>query len=132
MTDKLRAAAQAALELLENLHGAKLRSRRTVKTEPAAMQLRAALAEPEVKQEPADDVWFEDRNGAIRKSPRDCQRFDAGGVPEAVWVNGDRYVRREWRSLTDEERQRLLDSTHPDNRWTLAERVEYRLKERNA
>ena len=92
----------------------------------------AALAEPQGEQEPADDVWFEDRNGAVRKSPKDCQRFGANGVPEAVWVNGDCYVRREWRSLTEEERQRALDSTHPDNRWTLTERVEYRLKEKNA
>lgn len=43
MSDKLRAAAEAALETLENLHGAKLRSGLTVKTEHTAMQLRTAL-----------------------------------------------------------------------------------------
>ena len=67
-----------------------------------------ALAEQEV--EPVDDVWFEDRNGASRKSPKDCQRFGANGVPEAVLVNGNRYTRREWQSLTDEE---IADAIRP-------------------
>lgn len=40
-------------------------------------------------------------------------------------------VKREWQGLTDEERQSVIDETHPDNRWTLAERIELKLKSKN-
>ena len=53
-------------------------------------------------------------------------------IRELEVENAELKVRREWVVLTNDERRQILDSTHPDNRWTLAERVEYRLKERNA
>jgi len=52
-------------------------------------------------------------------------------IRELETENAELKARREWVGLTDEERQQILDTTHPDNRWTLAERVEYRLKEKN-
>ena len=38
---------------------------------------------------------------------------------------------REWQGLTDEERNRVLETTHPENRCTIAERIEAKLKEKN-
>jgi hypothetical protein len=40
-------------------------------------------------------------------------------------------AQRPWVGLTDEDRQIILDNTHPYNRWTLAERIEAKLKEKN-
>jgi hypothetical protein len=40
-------------------------------------------------------------------------------------------AQRPWVGLTDEDRQIILDNTHPYNRWTLAERIEAKLREKN-
>lgn len=87
--------------------------------------IRAALAEPEVEQEPVAVARVDDleRGGRVR------------ALAMNLSLDAPLYTappRREWRGLTNDERQRILDTTHPDSRWTLAERVEYRLKERNA
>lgn len=66
MTERLRAAMQAALEALENLHGAELRSGLKVRTEPTAKQLRAALAEPEAEPETFDHSIGADRFRVVR------------------------------------------------------------------
>ena len=143
MTDRLRAAAEAALEALnfavdkiEDLHialgdGAV----RYPPLDDVSEYLCAALVETEV--EPVDDVWFEDRNGAGRKSPKDCQRFGANGVPVAVWVNGNRYTRREWQGLTQEELEAALGLTEctdlesATNLIVAARAIEAALKETN-
>jgi hypothetical protein len=39
---------------------------------------------------------------------------------------------REWVGLTDEEIKGVLETTHPENRWTIAERIEANLKEKNS
>lgn len=39
--------------------------------------------------------------------------------------------RREWQGLTKEARREILDTTHPDSRWTLVELVEDALKRKN-
>ncbi len=36
-----------------------------------------------------------------------------------------------WQGLTDEEIKGVLETTHPENRWTIAERIESKLKEKN-
>jgi hypothetical protein len=39
---------------------------------------------------------------------------------------------RPWVGLTDEEIKGVLETTHPENRWTIAERIEAKLKEKNS
>lgn len=43
----------------------------------------------------------------------------------------DATQKREWVGLTDEEIKGVLETTHPENRWTIAERIESKLKEKN-
>ena len=50
--------------------------------------LRIASQEPR----PAGVIGYEDRNGAVREIPADCQAFGAGGMPAALWVGDVRYV----------------------------------------
>ena len=83
---------------------------------------KLVCAEP-VKQEPSKCCHQWMRLSAEPRASARC--VDCGALKDV------RPPRREWVSLTDEERQKIIDSTHPDNRWTLAERVEYRLKEKN-
>jgi hypothetical protein len=78
----LRTAAQQALEALEQDNPAGRSATITA--------LRAALAQ----QEPVAKmhVVFEDNNGALRRTPADCQAFGANGQPAAVYVGRQRYV----------------------------------------
>jgi hypothetical protein len=84
--------------------------------------------------QPVDRIEFEDNNGAIRKTPKDCQSFGASGVPAAIWCNGIRYTAppRQPEPLTDEEIERLVD----DEDWYndphgFARAIEAKLKEKN-
>jgi hypothetical protein len=78
----LRKAAQQALEALEQDNPAGRSATITA--------LRAALAQ----QEPVAKmhVVFEDNNGALRRTPADCQAFGANGQPAAVYVGRQRYA----------------------------------------
>jgi hypothetical protein len=78
----LREAAQQALEALEQDNPAGRSATITA--------LRAALAQ----QEPVAKmhVVFEDNNGALRRTPADCQAFGANGQPAAVYVGRQRYA----------------------------------------
>ena len=55
----------------------------------AAAALRAATPQ---RAEPAQNYWFEDANGAVRRRPEDCVAWGANGRPAAVWVNRVRYT----------------------------------------
>ena len=58
---------------------------------PHVYEVRTLYTAPQPARE-WEVVSFEDNNGAARKRPEDCQRFDANGIPAAVWVGKKRYV----------------------------------------
>lgn len=131
MTETQRAAMQAALERFEHLESQPHVRGKEDCHEDIISDLRAALAEPTGKDclpvaEQKPIAWANvNKQGDITHT---SNRRDS-------WAKTPLYTappRRGWVSLTEEERQQILDTTHPDNRWTLAERVEYRLKEKNA
>lgn len=61
---------------------------------PAAVPSEQSLATIQDSHQPAVHavgVFWEDRNGALRKAPSDCQRFGANGHPDAVWCGPQRF-----------------------------------------
>ena len=80
----LREAAQQALEALEQDNPAGRSATITA--------LRAALAQQEQEPVAKMHVVFEDNNGALRRTPADCQAFGANGQPAAVYVGRQRYA----------------------------------------
>lgn len=53
---------------------------------------------------------------------------DINGTPIPLYPDPPQ---RPWQGLTDEEIKGVLETTHPENRWTIAERIEAKLKEKN-
>lgn len=131
MTDKLRAAAQAALEALingKNVRAGEGGTKRQTHLEDAAIeQLRAALAEPE----PVAWLYTNVQSGDMEAST-DPDWFDDG---RELWNSQPLYThppRREWVSLTDEEIASLSDNVQFGSRMAkLARIIEAALKEKN-
>jgi len=152
MTDRLREAAQAALELLTGpmwgtsgyMDGDVYADAREIEKQLRAaldeleeldaltstfVQLSAALAEQEAEpvawylpSPDGDDSIFRDHRTVIACTGNKWEGF----VP--LYTHPPR---REWQGLTKEERRGILDTTHPDSRWTLVERVEAALRAKN-
>ena len=124
MTDRLRAAAQAALERLEHLEFNKPHVRGTDDChEDIIEEIRAALDEQDAEPVEANsrsipdeltDVWL------------------TGGME----IGDDAQPRREWVSLTDEERldafDEFLEDTAEGKRWCHMKAYSYSEDEREA
>ena len=136
MTDRLRAAAQAALDALingKNVRAGEGGTKRQSTLEDAAIeQLRAALAEPEVQQEPV--AW-----GRRHSDGRIADCIAPGEYdPEPRRYTVPLYAappRREWQSLTEEEVKSLWEFP-PELSWiesvhTAIRRADALLKEKN-
>lgn len=146
MTDRLRAAAQAALEALEigydSAHSEASRYHAAMagykqaqhdamdasvqQIAKAITDLRAALAEQEVEQEPVAWGIIASNTGRICRVELDAEEVGEY-KPEHVVPLYTAPPRRSWVGLTDEERKQFAQWVHPD----VLERVEYLLKEKN-
>lgn len=126
MTDKKRAALQAALEVLEYLESQPHVRGKDDCYEDLIAEIRAALAEPEVEQKPV--AWM------------DCEG-DIYPMPEKPnWAPPHTFLytsppRREWVGLTNTERIQFVrqwHNRHIETIMDLAGEIEAALKEKNA
>ena len=115
MSDKLRAAALAALEML---------SEDDRNAEKCIRILKAALAEPE--QEPVE--WGVDW-GPDGNSVSIIKRLAGGGIEVVGWEYAPHPPQRPWVGLTDEEIWTLHDSYL--NPVEFAQAIEAKLREKN-
>lgn len=120
------------------------------KIQDSRHEREARLAEPEKKQEPvAWDVFVKhsyiyfsigNQSFQLAMAPEDEPDMSAGQI--AAWymtqlrnalarLASTLPPQRPWQGLTDEEIKGVLETTHPENRWTIAERIEAKLKEKN-
>lgn len=128
MSDRLRAAAQAALESLESRCGTNADERGPG---GAITALRAALAE----QEDAKPVAWMARHGAGMDITTWKDRAEEWGRYWRVTPLYTAPPRREWQSLTEDEAENILTSwmvfNSNDKSFDLVLAVEAALKEKN-
>ena len=133
MTDRLRAAAQAALDALingKNVRAGEGGTKRQSTLEDAAIeQLRSALAEQDA--EPV--FWYRPRSDGMYDGPVDSATIESVRVTSGAWI--PLYAappRREWQSLTDEEIEAAWKSCDPQRLLpSFAAAIEAALKEKN-
>lgn len=106
MTDRLRNAIQSAVDALDRLHGTVTEDGWAINAGDEIDALRAALAEPEA--EPVAWGIVANNTGRICHLTRDAEEV-ADYNPERIVPLYAAPPRREWQSMTDEEK-RLFSS----------------------
>jgi hypothetical protein len=131
MTDTLREAAQMALDAMLNFPD-------DISDDmfESIKALRAALAQPEQEElgeiVPADEEQLERIAKLVKPEPQGGYRWREGDVPPSMTYTAP--PQREWKGLTDEERQECLysDPIFGMAASTFARAIEAKLKEKNA
>ena len=131
MTDTLREAAQMALDAMLNFPD-------DISDDmfESIKALRAALAQPEQEElgeiVPADEEQLERIAKLVKPEPQGGYRWREGDVPPSMTYPAP--PQRDWKGLTDEERQECLysDPIFGMAASTFARAIEAKLKEKNA